>query len=108
MVWSLIQMSIAHSLTTSSSQLSAPHSGRLSDHSKDYGERQKHTQHNGVSALFTFGTLAMKLHFQSLVELKGGAPVMVLYGEQDFGKTPIANAAMNVLGIEACSFRGMR
>ena len=33
---------------------------------------------------------------------------MVLYGEPDVGKTTIANAAMSVLGIEACSFRGMR
>ena len=108
MVWSLIQTSIAHSLTTSSSQLSAPHSGPPSDHSKDYGERRKRAQHNSVSALCTFGTLAMKLHFQSLVELKGGAPVVVLYGEPDVGKPPIANAATSVLGIDAYSFRGMR
>jgi len=65
-------------------------------------------QHNGTSALFTFGAVAMNLHFQSLVELKGGAPVVVLYGEPDVGKTTIANAAMSVLGIEACSFRVMR
>ena len=43
-----------------------------------------------------------------MVELKGGAPVVVLYGEPDVGKTTIANAAMSVAGIEACSFRGMR
>lgn len=65
-------------------------------------------QHNSASALFTFGAVAMNLHFQSLVELKGGAPVVVLYEEPDVGKTTIANAAMSVLGIEACSFRGMR
>lgn len=46
----------------------------------------------------------MNLHFQSLVDLKGGAPVMVLYGEPDVGKTTIANVAMSLLGIEACSF----
>lgn len=28
--------------------------------------------------------------------------------EPDVGKTTIANAAMSVLGIEACTFRGMR
>ena len=50
----------------------------------------------------------MNLHFQSIVELKGGAPVVVLYGEPDVGKTTIANAAMSSLGIEACSFRGTR
>ena len=50
----------------------------------------------------------MNLHFQSPVDLKGGAPVVVLYGEQDVGKTTIANAAMSVLGIEACTFRGTR
>ena len=50
----------------------------------------------------------MNLHFQSLVDLKGGAPVVVLYGEPDVGKTTIANAAMSVLGIEACTFRGTR
>ena len=66
------------------------------------------TQHNSVSALFTFRALAMNLHFQSLVELKGGAPVVMLYGEPDVGKTTIANAAMSLLGIEACSFRGMQ
>lgn len=50
----------------------------------------------------------MNLHFQTLVELKGGAPVVVLYGEPDVGKTTIANAAMSILGIEACTFRGTR
>lgn len=34
--------------------------------------------------------------------------VVVLYGEPDVGKTTIANAAMSVVGIEACMFRGMR
>lgn len=66
------------------------------------------SQHNSGAALFTFGAVAMNLHFQTLVELKGGAPVVVLYGEPDVGKTTIANAAMSVLGIEACTFRGMR
>ena len=67
-------------------------------------------QHNSGAALFTFGAVAvaMNMHFQTLVEYKGGAPVVVLYGEPDVGKTTIANAAMSVLGIEACSFRGMR
>ena len=65
-------------------------------------------QHNGVSALFTLGAVAMNMHFHTLVELKGGAPVVVLYGEPDVGKTTIANAAMSVAGIEACSFRGTR
>lgn len=50
----------------------------------------------------------MNLHFQTLVELKGGAPVVILYGEPDVGKTTIANAAMSPLGIEACTFRGTR
>ena len=49
----------------------------------------------------------MNLHFQTIVELKGGAPIVVLYGEPDVGKTTIANAAMSILGIEACTFRGM-
>ena len=40
--------------------------------------------------------------------LKGGAPVMVLYGEPDVGKTTIAYAAISVLGIEACTFRGTK
>ena len=35
-------------------------------------------------------------------------PVLVLYGEPDVGKTTIANAAMSVLGTEACTFRGTR
>ena len=65
-------------------------------------------QHNSGAALFTFGAVAMNMHFQTLVEFKGGAPVVVLYGEPDVGKTTIANAAMSALGIEACSFRGMR
>ena len=64
-------------------------------------------QHNSGAALFTFGAVAMNMRFQTLVEYKGGAPVVVLYGEPDVGKTTIANAAMSVLGIEACSFRGM-
>ena len=34
------------------------------------------------------------MHFQTLVELKAGAPVAVLYGEPDVSKTTIANAAM--------------
>ena len=66
------------------------------------------SQHNGASALLTFGAVAMNMHFQTLVELKGGAPVVVLSGEPDVGKTTIANAAMSALGIEACSFRGTR
>ena len=66
------------------------------------------TQHNALSALFTFGAVAMNLHFQTIVELKGGAPVVILYGEPDVGKTTAANAAMSMLGIEACSFRGLR
>ena len=65
-------------------------------------------QHSRGSALFTLGAVAMNMHFQTLVELKGGAPVVVLYGEPDVGKTTLANAAMSVAGIEACSFRGMR
>ena len=43
-------------------------------------------------------------YFQMLVELKGDAPVVVLHGEPDVGKTIVANAAMSVSGIEACSF----
>lgn len=66
------------------------------------------SQHNSGSALLSFGAVAMNLHFQTLVELKAGAPIVVLYGEPDVGKTTIANAAMSPLGIEACSFRGMR
>ena len=61
------------------------------------------TQHNMEPALFTLGAVAMNMHFQTLVELKGGAPVVVLYGEPNVGKTTIANAA-----IEACSFRGTK
>ena len=66
------------------------------------------SQHNSAAALFTFGAVSMNMHFQTLVELKSGAPIVVLYGEPDVGKTTIANAAMSVLGIEACNFRGMR
>ena len=33
--------------------------------------------------------------------------MVVLYGEPDVGKTTTANAAMSVVGIEACSFTGM-
>jgi len=65
-------------------------------------------QHNMEPALLTLGAVAMNMHFQTLVELKGGAPVVVLYGEPDVGKTTIANAAMSIAGIEACSFRGTR
>ena len=65
-------------------------------------------QHNHGPALFTFGAVAMNMHFATVVKLKGGAPVVVLFGEPDVGKTTIANAAMSVLGIEACSFRGTR
>lgn len=32
----------------------------------------------------------------------------VLYGEPDVGNTTIKMLVMSVLGIEACSFRGMR
>ncbi len=46
----------------------------------------------------------MNVHFHILVELKGGAPIVVLYGEPDVGKTTTAS----VLGIGACAFRGMR
>jgi hypothetical protein len=66
------------------------------------------SQHNSGAALLTFGAVAMNMHFQTLVELKGGAPIVVLYGEPDVGKTTIANAALSVIGMEACSFRGMR
>ena len=49
----------------------------------------------------------MNLHFQSVVNEKGNAPVVVLYGEPGVGKTTTANAAMSVLGIEASTFRGV-
>ena len=65
------------------------------------------TQHNAKAALFTFGSVAMNLHFQTIVEYKGGAPIVVLYGEPDTGKTSVANAAMSCLGVEACMFRGL-
>ena len=58
-------------------------------------------QHNKNPALFTLAAI----HFQMLVELKGGAPVVVLYGEPNVGKTTIANALMSVAGIEACRMR---
>lgn len=38
-------------------------------------------QHNNDVALFTVGAVAMNMHFQTLVDLKGGSPVVVLYGE---------------------------
>ena len=38
-------------------------------------------------ALFTLGAVAMNMHFQTLVELKGGAPVVVLYEEPDVGES---------------------
>lgn len=66
------------------------------------------SQHNSYAALFTFGAVVMNFHFQTVVEMKGGAPIIILYGEPDVGKTTIANAAMSVIGIEACSFRGIR
>lgn len=50
----------------------------------------------------------MNMHFLTVVELKGGAPIVVLYGEPDVGKTTFASAAMSILGIEACKFRGIR
>ena len=43
--------------------------------------------------------------FQILANLKEGSPV-VLYGEPDDSKTTIANTAMSILSIEACTFRG--
>ena len=73
-----------------------------------WGAIETASQHNQGSALFTFGAVVMNLHFQTLVELKGGAPVVVLYGEPDVGKTTIGNVAMSILGIEACRFRGLR
>ena len=66
------------------------------------------SQHNSAATLLTSGAIAMNLHFQALVELKGGAPVVVLYGEPDVEKKTIANAAMIALVIEACSYKGMR
>ena len=67
------------------------------------------SQHNSDAALLTFAIVVMYLYFQTLVDLQG-VPVVVLYGEPDVGKTTIyiANAAMSVLGIEACAFRGTR
>ena len=73
-----------------------------------WGAIETTSQHNQGSALFTFGAVVMNLHFQTLVELKGGAPGVVLYGEPDVGKTTIRNVAMSILGIEACRFRGLR
>ena len=43
----------------------------------------------------------MNAHLQTLEELKGWVPVMVLYEEPFVGKNSIATAAMNMLGIEA-------
>ena len=63
-------------------------------------------KHNAPAALFTFGAVTMNMHFQTVVELKGSASVVVLYGDPDVGKTTVSNAAMSVLGNKACSFRG--
>ena len=52
-----------------------------------WGAIETASQHNQGSALFTFGAVVMNLHFQTMVELKGGAQVVVLYGEADVGKT---------------------
>ena len=73
-----------------------------------WGAIETASQHNQGSVLFTFGALVMNLHFQTMVELKGGAQVVVLYGEPDAGKTTIGNVAMSILGIEACRLRGLR
>ena len=53
-----------------------------------------------------FISIIMTRHPSCFEELDT-APVVALYGEPDVGKTVIANAAMNVLGIESCSFTGM-
>ena len=49
----------------------------------------------------------MNMHFLTVIELKGCATI-VLYGEPNVGKTTFAAAAMSILGIEMCKFRGIR
>jgi len=66
-----------------------------------WGAIETASQHNQGSELFTFGAVVMNFHFQTLAKLKGGAPVVVLYGELDVGKTTIGNVAMSILKIEA-------
>lgn len=88
--------------------ISAPYQHSLEGLTNLWVAIETAAQHNAPAALFTFGAVAMNLHFQTVVELKGGAPVVMLYGDPDVGKTTVANAAMSMLGIEACSFRGVR
>ena len=48
------------------------------------------------------------MHFKVCFETKGNTPVVDLFGEPDVGKTMVAKAALSVLGIEACTFNGVR
>ena len=42
-----------------------------------------YNQHNG-SALFTLGAVSINMNLQTLVELKNGAPIVVLYGDSSW------------------------
>ena len=66
------------------------------------------TQHNRDCALLTFGAVAMNSHHQTIVEEKGGAPIVVLYGQPDTCKTLTTAAVLSILGIEKCIYRGTR
>ena len=60
---------------------------------------------NFASALFVLGVHVLHLHYERLLQLVGGVPVGVLYGDMQTGKSTAMEAALSLLGTQDSHFR---
>lgn len=60
---------------------------------------------NFPSALFVLGVHLLHLHYELLLQLVGGVPVGVLYGDVQTGKSTAMEAALSLLGTQESHYR---
>ena len=60
---------------------------------------------NFPSALFVLGVHALHVHYGLLVQLVGGVPAGVLYGDVQTGKSTAMEAALSLLGTQESHYR---
>ena len=60
---------------------------------------------NFPSALLVLGVHTLHLHYEMLLQVAGGVPIGVLYGDVQTGKTTAMEAALSLLGTQASHYR---
>lgn len=60
---------------------------------------------NFPSALFVLGVHVLHVHYELLLQLVGGVPVGVLYGDVQTGKSTAMEAALSLLGTQESHYR---